>query len=171
MLSLMAQYNLQTDEEMLQIVYQTPEERFFGEAGVYYNSLHGILNHIVLVNLLWMRRITKQFSEFSALTYKYKSIDFAGLKNIVFTEKNDLKVNLLGTDKDLKEICDKMNRNALTEMLNYKTTKGEERSKVMLHVFMHIFNHATHHRGQISAILDQMNVENDYSNLIWKVGL
>ncbi|AEI15899.1 DinB family protein [Flexistipes sinusarabici DSM 4947] len=168
-LILMAQYNLETDDEMMNIVYQIPDEKFFGEVGVYYKSLHGILNHIILVNLLWMRRITKQFNEFSEVTHKYKGIDFAGLKNIVFTEKVDLKANLLDTDKDLKEICDKMGSNTLIKSLNYKNTKGEERSKVMWHVFMHIFNHATHHRGQISALLDQFNMDNDYSNLIWKV--
>ncbi len=39
----------------------------------------------------------------------------------------------------------------------------------MRDVFLHLFNHQTHHRGQISVLLDQLGVENDYSNLISKV--
>ena len=30
----------------------------------------------------------------------------------------------------------------------------------------HVFNHQTHHRGQVSQILDEMGVAHDFSNLI-----
>ncbi|WP_414705227.1 hypothetical protein [Pseudobacteroides sp.] len=29
-----------------------------------------------------------------------------------------------------------------------------------------MFNHQTHHRGQISQILDSLKIANDYSNMI-----
>ena len=31
---------------------------------------------------------------------------------------------------------------------------------------MHMFNHQTHHRGQVSLVLDQFGIENYYSNMI-----
>ncbi len=31
---------------------------------------------------------------------------------------------------------------------------------------VHFFNHQTHHRGQVSALLDGWKIENDYSNMI-----
>ena len=33
-------------------------------------------------------------------------------------------------------------------------------------ILMHLFNHQSHHRGAVSQILDQNDVENDYSNVM-----
>ena len=30
----------------------------------------------------------------------------------------------------------------------------------------HVFNHQTHHRGQVSQILDELGIKHDFSNLI-----
>ena len=38
--------------------------------------------------------------------------------------------------------------------------------KPIYHIIMHELNHNTHHRGEISAMLDMMGYTNDYSNLI-----
>ena len=38
--------------------------------------------------------------------------------------------------------------------------------KPIYHIIMHELNHSTHHRGEISAMLDMMGYVNDYSNLI-----
>ena len=41
-----------------------------------------------------------------------------------------------------------------------------EVKKSRYHLIMHELNHNTHHRGEISALLNQMGYDNDYSNLI-----
>ena len=41
-----------------------------------------------------------------------------------------------------------------------------EVKKSRYHLIMHELNHNTHHRGEISALLDQMGYSNDYSNLL-----
>ena len=38
--------------------------------------------------------------------------------------------------------------------------------KPRYHLIMHALNHSTHHRGEISVMLDQMEYKNDYSNLM-----
>lgn len=52
---------------------------------------------------------------------------------------------------------------------SYVRANGEQRESHVGHVLLHLFNHQTHHRGQIALMLDELGVENDYSNLIWKV--
>jgi len=43
---------------------------------------------------------------------------------------------------------------------------GEKKEHVFWKALMHMFNHQTHHRGQVSQILDQLKLENDFSNII-----
>lgn len=57
-------------------------------------------------------------------------------------------------EEDLFKIASRINR------------RGEKQAKVAWKAWLHIFNHQTHHRGQISNILDTMQIENNYSNLI-----
>jgi uncharacterized damage-inducible protein DinB len=43
---------------------------------------------------------------------------------------------------------------------------GDKTEKLFWKSIIHMFNHQTHHRGQISQILDEMKIRNDYSNMI-----
>jgi uncharacterized damage-inducible protein DinB len=56
----------------------------------------------------------------------------------------------------------------LRARFSYHNSRGRQ-EKLLGHALLHLFNHQTHHRGQVSLILDEADVENDYSNLIWKV--
>ena len=51
------------------------------------------------------------------------------------------------------------------EIVRYTDTAGRPREYVAWQAIDHIFNHQTHHRGQVSEILDELLVEHDYSNL------
>ena len=51
--------------------------------------------------------------------------------------------------------------------LKIETKKSNiEIKKSRYQSIMHILNHSTHHRGEISTLLDQMGYKNDYSNLM-----
>jgi uncharacterized damage-inducible protein DinB len=54
-------------------------------------------------------------------------------------------------------------------MLRYKNYKGEDTEKEMWKVLMQMFNHATHHRGQISGLLDMLGIDNDYSAIFPRI--
>ena len=62
--------------------------------------------------------------------------------------------------------------NALDEEDPQKTTtktnrRGEKLDRALWRALVHVFNHQTHHRGQGSAVLDRMGIENNYSNMIF----
>jgi uncharacterized damage-inducible protein DinB len=54
------------------------------------------------------------------------------------------------------------------QVLRYQDIRGKQQEKPAWRALLHFFNHQTHHRGQVSVLLDQMSVTNDFSNLIWK---
>jgi len=51
----------------------------------------------------------------------------------------------------------------LGNRMKYKNYKGEELERPYWNLVFHILNHGTHHRGEISALLDQGGVANDFS--------
>ena len=44
--------------------------------------------------------------------------------------------------------------------------KGNKHRFIFGQVLMHLFNHQTHHRGALSQLLDELEIENDFSNLL-----
>ena len=44
---------------------------------------------------------------------------------------------------------------------------GQRVEKVFWKAIIHFFNHQTHHRGQIAEMLDILQIENDYSNMVF----
>ena len=49
--------------------------------------------------------------------------------------------------------------------LTFTDSHGLEYSKNMGFLILHMFNHQTHHRGMISVYLDELKMNNDFSNI------
>jgi uncharacterized damage-inducible protein DinB len=52
---------------------------------------------------------------------------------------------------------------SLGTRVTFKNFKGEELERPYWNLVFHILNHGTHHRGEISALLDRKGVANDFS--------
>ena len=60
-------------------------------------------------------------------------------------------------------------KNQMDTVLKYKNLKGESLEKEFWKTLLHWFNHQTHHRGQISVLLDLVGVDHDYLSLVTRV--
>jgi hypothetical protein len=54
----------------------------------------------------------------------------------------------------------------LSKFLDYKDSHGDPHHQEFGLVVLHVFNHQTHHRGMVSIYLEEMGVQNDYSNIM-----
>jgi uncharacterized damage-inducible protein DinB len=128
----------------------------------YYQSINDILFHVFDVDLSWFNDLkgiinSKIFEEEIFLNYNeiiepinpYKSIKEFEKDRIIL---DDLIIRFVN-ELDIKH---------LDKRIFYKNNK----TKMVWEVLIHIFNHQTHHRGQISEILDENKIENDFSNMI-----
>ena len=55
---------------------------------------------------------------------------------------------------------------SLQREITYKTSAGSEQRNLLWHSLLHCLNHQTHHRGQITTLLTQLNVDVGDTDLI-----
>ena len=67
------------------------------------------------------------------------------------------------------QFVNELGENQLSSMLKYKNYKGEEIEKETWKTFLHWFNHQTHHRGQVSVLLDLLGIDHDFSGLVSRI--
>jgi uncharacterized damage-inducible protein DinB len=68
-------------------------------------------------------------------------------------------------DEIIEQFANELTAEDLTKRLKYKDPHGNEHDNPFGGMILHMFNHETHHRGMISVYLEQLGIENDYSNL------
>ena len=54
----------------------------------------------------------------------------------------------------------------LNSVLSYTDTEGKLLRRKMSYLMQHFFNHQTHHRGQITTVISQMNLDVGTTDLL-----
>ncbi len=78
----------------------------------------------------------------------------------------DYKEKRSKLDVSINEFVNELKREDLEKDLTYIDSHGKEYKRNFGGLILHMFNHETHHRGMISVYLEEMEIANDYSNLI-----
>jgi uncharacterized damage-inducible protein DinB len=167
---LLVKYNKLTNQDMVKILEGVEPAKLIENIGSYYGSILGILNHHLLADIGWLRNLGTHIS----------SLDFVPPLLERFPSDrpphNQLHWATLDVYKSVRaEIDDIMER----VIKSIPTTQYKAIIKIegrrgtfeyaIWRILLHLFNHQTHHRGGVSVLLDQLKIDNDYSNLLWKV--
>ncbi len=165
---LYALYNKKANASMIDILKKIPEDVLKKDMGIFFKSILETFVHMIMMNIMWLKRTNGLFQN------KYSSIANSDIIKTPDSElreriKKDYKIafNIKNQLDDLFEkYVNELNDDDLTKRLRYKNMKGDELERTYWHTIVHIFNHETHHRGVISAILDQLKIDNDYSGVL-----
>jgi uncharacterized damage-inducible protein DinB len=111
------------------------------QTGVHFGSLHGTLNHLLLTDRLWLKRLTGEGDHPNELDA------------ILYEDRIELTKARIVEDNRLVEVTGKYDETALSSLFSYRTTSGMPQSQVLADMLLHLFNHQTHHRGQAHACL------------------
>ena len=167
---LLVKYNQITNQDLITILREVDANKLSENLGSYYSSILGILNHHLLADIGWIR----------VLGTHIKTLDFVGPLLDRFPNKrpppNELIWNSLDDyvpvrveiDQLLERVVENLNSTDYYTIFSVEGRRGKM-DYVTWKVLLHLFNHQTHHRGSVSVLLDQLGIQNDYSNLLWKV--
>ncbi len=145
---MMARFNRWVNARLYDSVAKLSDEQYRKDIGLFFGSVLATLNHLLLVDGLWTRRMRGEPNNVGALTDILHD-DFASLRRARVAE-DDRFVAFVDslTPADLER------RIVYTRMIG----KGEE-SILGRQILATLNNHQTHHRGQVHAALTQAGIE------------
>jgi uncharacterized damage-inducible protein DinB len=159
-----AKCNTQITIAMLDIIKNNPDS-YSHKTGGFYDSIAAILDHIYISNLNWIKAFLEVIETSIRSEIKTINIPEYGMK--VFE-------SIIGADSGIRKtlilsetICKDIKESDLDKIMTRKRRNGDIIEKRIWKALIHYFNHQTHHRGQISEILDELKIQNDYSNMIF----
>jgi uncharacterized damage-inducible protein DinB len=144
--TLMADYNAWANARVYRMAARLPDADYRRDAGAFFGSLHGTLNHLLVADRIWLRRLTGAGPQPAALN------------EILFGDLAQLSVARQAEDARIVAYVASLNDAQLEEEWDYRTLNGAPQRQRRRDILAHLFNHQTHHRGQAHAILTQVGV-------------
>lgn len=128
--------------------------------GAPFGSIHGLWNHILLADRLWLSR-------FEGAGGRFLAPPVATLGDELFSDWEELKVERARTDDGIDGYVASLTDEKLARALRYTSFVNPAPHEVPLSVAVqHFFNHQTHHRGQITALMEQAGLDCGVTDLL-----
>ena len=146
---MMAGFNRWANGRIYDAVAALGEADYYKErACAFFGSIHGTLNHLLVVDRLWFGRLAGQVPGISRLD-EILYDDLASLRAAREAEDEGIIAQLDGMAKaDLARDC----------RFTLLSQPGERVMKPSV-ILPTVFNHQTHHRGQVHAMLKEAGAE------------
>lgn len=134
--------------------------------GGYYRSVMGTLDHILVSDLGWLNRFRDSPVSRPALTAA--AVDFTRPESgaLLIADFGELRARREQVDAVLRRFVDELDHELLSTEVEQTARDGSVRRWTPAYAILHLMNHATHHRGQISQVLDQAGIEHDFSGIL-----
>ncbi|MDZ4737939.1 MAG: DinB family protein [Rhodospirillaceae bacterium] len=147
--AMMARFNRWVNALLYGSVAQLSDAQYRKDIGLYFGSVQATLNHLLLVDLLWTRRLRGEPNGATSLT-EILHDDFASLRKARVAE-----------DERFVAFVDSLKPADLAKAIRFKPIlgKGEFEEARADHILATLNNHQTHHRGQVHAALTQAGIE------------
>lgn len=165
-LAAMAAYNAKAFDALLALLSASPSRLRSKDVGVYFQSIDGITEHMAWAQALWLQRFAGfgRYTCFDESPIVAKPLD--ELKAELKGDSGRISALLRDTSALLERFIRELPEEDFARRVRYRTTGGDELERTFWHAIMQVLNHGTHHRGEISAILDMNGVKNDINSFV-----
>lgn len=156
----LARYNRWMNEKLYAECAKLSDEERKRERGTPFHSLHGLLNHLLLADRIWLGR-------FERTPFAFGSLDEEQYSNF-----EALRTAREAMDERIAHFAKALTEEELEGTFTYTSVvKPEPRAFPYWVCVMHLFNHQTHHRGQLTALLEQSGGDCGVTDLLMLPGL
>ena len=143
---MLARYNSVANARMYEQCGKLDLAEYRRERSGSFGSIHGLLNHILLGDRIWMSR----FAGGGNTTPPLNSIQYE-----TFAELSPARTK---QDADIEAFFQNVDAGFLSRSLSYRNNQGKDYTDTAPVAVLHFFNHQTHHRGQVHVMLSQTGV-------------
>ncbi|TXF99270.1 DinB family protein [Massilia arenae] len=162
---LLASYNASMNTKVYAAAATLPADAVSADRGAFFGSILGTLNHIVAGDTIWLQRYQGHPTTFRALEPMRDIAMPAGLTHINSNDLAVLQAHRARLDAIIEALAAELSDDDLAQPVSYKNSRGAFRKKFGS-LLLHFFNHQTHHRGQVSTLLSQSNVDIGVTDLV-----
>ena len=153
---MLARYSAWATRRLFEHVDALPEADYRRECGLYFNSVHGTLNHLLVAEHgIWFPRFAQGASNKLSLNAELEP------------ERALLRERLLDAVTRWAPLITGWEAQRFETTLAYTTTRGVPQRLPFAATLAHVFNHGTHHRGQVTAAITAMGHACPELDLVW----
>jgi uncharacterized damage-inducible protein DinB len=143
---ILARYKRVANQRLFEAVARLDPAEYYKPRAGSFGSIHGLLNHILLGDRIWMARFEGGGHETPALN------------TVLFDDFPTLAPARSDLDARIKAFFASLGPDFLQRSFAYVNNKGFEYVESAPVAAAHFFNHQTHHRGQVHVMLSQTDV-------------
>ena len=145
---LLAQYNQWMNVKLYEMCFKLSENDLREDRGAFFGSIYLTLNHITYGDLAFLSRFTGNPVEVPEL-----GVELAPSFEILKAKREALDIRIVDWASTLE-------REWLDQEQTYKSkVDGKVRTVPRWVLVTHMFNHQTHHRGQVTTLLSQLELD------------
>jgi uncharacterized damage-inducible protein DinB len=167
-----AVYNKNSNIRLCNIL-KNRQEAIFDITNAYYPTIMDTFQHIFFSNDLFFVKMFKEVLPNVAQQKcgKYFNVDEKLYMSFVESFNKNFE-NFINARTEIDIIIIEFinalsNDMIMTLQIESYDENGKPKMEKLANCLIKAFNHQTHHRGQITAFLDQMKIENDISAISW----
>jgi len=139
---MLARYNSWANRRLYAAAAALTDADYRAERGAFFGSVHATLNHLLVIDRIWFRRMTGEGPT-------YQRLDL-----ILHEQVAELRAERVGEDGRIVNWVDTLDDARLGGLFTYRTIASpSEITQPLAPALLHVFNHQTHHRGQVHAML------------------
>ncbi|MGI9024961.1 MAG: DinB family protein [Burkholderiaceae bacterium] len=151
----LARYHRWASERLLESIAPLSDEDYRRDVGLFFDSIHGTLNHLVVTDDLWFARFSEGRSPVIAHDAEASS------------DRDEVARLLLAAVGRWDGFVASIPPTRYGERFDYRTMRGSDVSLPFAATLGHVFNHGTHHRGQITAAISGAGAKTPELDLVY----
>ncbi|MFT7470249.1 MAG: putative damage-inducible protein DinB [Kiritimatiellia bacterium] len=163
---LFARYNRWVNEKIFDAAAQLSEKDLTQDKGAFFGSVLGTLNHLMVADIIWLKRIATDPGKFRSLDSLHQTEAPESLDAQLYDDLRSLHAARQKLEAEVVNFCNEVSDEQLAEELDYQNFQGNSYSDPLGLLIQHLFNHQTHHRGQITTLLSQAGIDVGATDLL-----
>ena len=144
---LLANFNKWTNNKIITFCKKLTENEYKKDRKAFFSSIHGTLNHLLVVDRAFTSRIEGR---------KY---DLKNLNQILYENLFQLEDARIKKDKNLIDLVNNLSEESINKEITYQNFEAKKTTCTINMMLITMFNHQTHHRGQVHNMLSQAGMK------------
>ena len=159
-----ARYNAWANRQMFTTLANLTGRARRRDVGAWFGSIHGVLNHILICDINWLRRFRALAPDSTVLSHPCLDPPNLSWDHDLHDDLKGLQASRTAVDEQICAWFDEFPPARYGTVFQYRDSVGARRQALAGQAFEFLFLHQIHHRGQISQILDAFGLPNNWGD-------